>query len=151
MKSLRPLAGALLATLMLIPVVSAAEVELLLPGGGSEASSVPKDGQVSILPVPNREKPKRPPSGSDTEPVLQTRHFGAMAELTCSAADSPNALLVVNNSADPLPPGTRIKWQLGDEQGFFRLIGELEGGATLVADNVLEGPAGGGNCVARII
>lgn len=149
MNRLRLLAGALLATLMIVSAAPAAQVELILPGGDTKttgtisAESVPRDE-----PQARREKRDRP------EPVLQTRHFGSMIELTCAVGDRPYAIVVINHSDEPLPKGTRIKWQLQSDglQGFFRLLGELEGGGTLVAENVLSTRVkDGANCVARVI
>jgi hypothetical protein len=154
MKRLRPLAGALLATLMIVSAVSAAEVELILPGGDGDTrtTETAETGPAGTVPreepLARREKRDRP------EPVLQTRHFGSMIELTCAVGDRPDAIVVVNHSEEPLPKGTRIKWQLQSDglQGFFRLLGPLEGGGTLVADNVLTTSVqNGAACVARVI
>ena len=151
MKSLRPLAGALLAILMMAAAVPAAEVELILPGGGGDTKTT-ETGPVDTVP---RDEPRAKRESRDRpEPVLQTRHFGSQIELTCAVGDRPDAIVVVNHSAEPLPPGTRIKWQLQAEglQGFFRLLGPLDGGATLVADNVLDTRVSdGSSCVARVI
>jgi hypothetical protein len=84
---------------------------------------------------------------------LQTRHFGGVT-LSCKVASTSTDLVVVNDSLEPLPPGTRIKWQLKNEgtRGFFAIIGELGGGESLVADGVLDGRAGQDEtCVARVI
>lgn len=150
MKRLRLLAGALLATLMIVSAAPAAEVELILPGGGGV--SITETGPVDS--VPRDESQARRDKSDRPEPVLQTRHFGSMIELTCTVGDRPDAIVVVNLSDEPLPKGTRIKWQLESDglQGFFRLLGELEGGGTLVADNVLTTRVkDGANCVARVI
>lgn len=172
MKSLRPLAGALLATLILLTSVNAAEVGIINPPGGSGSTELapPRDEPAPPRDEPDRNLPvdpapphyePRPSRDKDSdssmpasEPPLQTRHFGSMVELTCAIADRPDAIVVVNHSSEPLPPGTRIKWQLKAEgvQGFFRLLGTLEGGATLVADNVLRKQVNNGaNCIARVI
>lgn len=168
MKSLRPLAGALLATLLLLTSVNAAEVGIIdTPGSSGSTELAPPKGKpdepdrtVPADPKPPREssKPRRDKesdsSSPSSEPPLQTRHFGSMVELSCAVADRPDAIVVVNHSSEPLPPGTRIKWQLKAEgvQGFFRLLGALEGGATLVADNVLRQQVNSGaNCIARVI
>jgi hypothetical protein len=173
MNRIRPIAGVLLATLMLSPLFTpvltpavAAEVELLPPGGGL---TPPREE-----PVPPREDPApetgtelAPPdvrnsggndsdssSEPDTQPTLQTRHFGLNVELSCAVSRTPNAIVVVNHSAEDLPPGTRIKWQLKSEgkRGFFALLSPLAGGETLVADNVLDGGADQSvACVARVI
>ncbi len=172
MNRIRPIAGALLATLMLSPLVLAPTlayadpVQELLPGGG-ELVLPPKED-----PVPPREEPTpetgtelAPPdltnndsggdsSEPDTRPILQTRHFGLNVELSCAVAGTPHAIVVVNHSAEDLPPGTRIKWQLKGEgkRGFFALLSPLAGGDTLVADNVLDGGADqAAACVARVI
>ena len=168
MKSLRPLAGALLATRVLLTSVNAAEVGIIdTPGSsGSTELAPPRDEAEPPRDEPDRNlpvdpAPPRPSRDKDSdsskpasEPPLQTRHFGSMVELSCAVADRPDAIVVVNHSAEPLPPGTRIKWQLKAEgvQGFFRLLGTLEGGATLVADNVLRKQVNNGaNCIARVI
>lgn len=153
MKRLRLLVGTLLATLMIVSAVPAAEVELILPGGGGDGDvKTTETGPVDTVP---RDEPKaRRESRDRPEPVLQTRHFGSPIELTCAVGDRPDAIVVVNHSDEPLPKGTRIKWQLQADglQGFFRLLGELEGGGTLVADNVLTSRvSNGANCVARVI
>jgi len=155
MKLLRAIAGAMLATLLIAGSVSAAEVELLHPGGGSSDTGPTKSDSGTELTTPRSEptNSRRSSSSSDSEPTLQTRHFGSQVELTCAVGDSA-AIVVVNHSADPLPPGTRIKWQLRSEglQGFFRLLGTLEGGETLVADNVLQTRvSSSAGCTARII
>ena len=88
------------------------------------------------------------------EPTLQTRHFGLNVTLSCAVAGKANAIVVVNQSAEDLPPGTRIKWQLKSEgkRGFFALLRPLPSGETLVADNVLDGAADtAAACVARVI
>lgn len=157
---LRPLASMMLATLLLSVPAIAAEVEILAPGTTSEtkldpAASGPMEliapGSASSSPA---DEPSRSRSSSSSEPTLQTRHFGSQIELSCAIGDNPRAIVVVNRSQDPLPPGTRIKWQLTTEglRGFFRLLGTFEGGATLVADNVLDtGVNRSANCVARVI
>lgn len=90
----------------------------------------------------------------DVQPGLQTRHFGAMASISCKVSAHATDLVVVNQGSEPLPPGTRIKWQLRDrgERGYFAIIGELPAGKSLVADNVLKGGAAQGDaCIARVI
>lgn len=157
MNRIRPLAGAVLATLMLLPMAGlAAEVLPLDPGGGLAPpidGTGPAGGTELAPPTAARESNS---SDSDyiEEPMLQTRHFALQAELSCTVGTTPNAIVVVNHSAEALPAGTRIKWQLKNEgkRGFFALIGPLGGGETLVADNVLDGDASqGANCVARTI
>ena len=94
------------------------------------------------------------PAQVDTQPTLQTRHFGARAEITCRVAGTPNDLVVINASADPLPSGTRIKWQLkgAGKFGFFALLNELPSGESLIADDVVAGDTAlGANCVAKVI
>ena len=158
MKRIRPLAGALLATLLFVPAF-AAEVELLPPGGGLTPpidKTGPADDSASTGPARDEPVASRSSSSSNDypEPVLQTRHFGLQVELSCNVASQPNAIEVINRSAENLPPGTRIKWQLKSEGkvGYFALLGELSGGETLVADNVLPGGAdSGAACVARVI
>jgi hypothetical protein len=157
MKRLRPLASALLATLMCVPssLVLADEVLPLDPGGGLPPIEETGPAGGTELTPPKVAENSDTSSDSDyaDEPVLQTRHFGLQVALSCEVAN-PNVLVVVNQSAEPLPPGTRIKWQIKSEGkvGFFALLGSLDGGETLVADNVLQAPAGqGAQCVARVI
>ena len=175
MNRIRPIAGALLATLMLSPFSApmltpaiADEVALLPPGGGltppREDLAPPREE-----PAPETGTELAPPdrgnngssdsdgdssSEPDTQPILQTRHFGLNVELSCTVAGKPHAIAVVNHSAEDLPPGTRIKWQLKSEgkRGFFALLNPLAGGDTLVADNVLDDRADeSAACVARVI
>ncbi len=154
MMMLRPLASMMLATLLLSASAIAAEFEILAPGLTSETKLDPAaSGPVELNSSP-ADEPSRSRSSSSSEPTLQTRHFGSQIELSCAIGDNPRAIVVVNRSQDSLPPGTRIKWQLTSEglRGFFRLLGTLEGGATLVADNVLDtGVNRSANCVARVI
>lgn len=176
---IRPIVGAALATLMLVPMlgsaptsVIAAEVELLPPGGGlTPPKEDPKPDTGTELPPEVGTGPADLGGGSssdsqssssggsssdrvDTQPTLQTRHFGFQADLSCAVASTPNSIIVINRSAEPLPAGTRIKWQLKSEgkRGYFALLGPLGGGETLVADNVLDGTADqAADCVARVI
>lgn len=153
----RPVAGALLATLMIMPaLVLAAPVDMLLPGGGiTDSMETGLASEVGLIGGGNQGGADDGESSGDYEPpTLQTRHFGPRAELSCAVAGTPNALVVVNRSAEPLPPGTRIKWTLASEgkRGFFALIGSLGGGETLIADNVLDGEVKrNAACVARTI
>jgi len=171
MNRIRPIAGVLLATLLFSPVfpaalttVFAAEVELLPPGGGLDLP--PKEdaslaGGTELAPPTGRETVPASSGGNgsssdlvDMQPTLQTRHFGLNVELSCAVSGQPNAIVVVNRSAEALPPGTRIKWQLKSEgkRGYFALLSPLAGGDTLVADNVLDGDADkSAACVARVI
>ena len=160
MKTVRPLGGIMLATLLLVAAVAAAEVEQLRPGISPDAKLDPAPSASVELIAPGiasssaAEESTNSRSSSSSEPTLQTRHFGAQIELSCAIGDNPRAIVIVNRSEDPLPPGTRIKWQLTTEdlRGFFRLLGTLEGGATLVADNVLDtNMSRSTNCVARVI
>lgn len=155
----RPAAGVLLAALMIAPaLVFAAPVEPLLPGGNLTA---PADtglaSEVDLIGGGQGGGGTTDGSSSrdaDWQPMLQTRHFGPRAELSCAVAKTPNALVVVNHSPEPLPPGTRIKWTLASEgkRGYFALIGPLGGGDTLVADGVLDEQVdAAAACVARTI
>lgn len=159
---IRPLAGAVLMTLLLTPVALAGTVQIILPGGdsppdkssGSELSSAPAGSSA----------PRRGGSGSDAtasyqpaevdaRPGLQTMHFGSVS-LACKVASTSKDLVLINQGLEPLPPGTRIKWQLTQDgkRGFFAIIGELGGGESLVADGVLDGEArSDAACVARAI
>jgi hypothetical protein len=157
MNVIRPLAGVLLATLLCVPAFADPVTEL--PPGGGLTPPIDDTGPTKLPDDPKAEPEqfasRSSSSSSDyPEPVLQTRHFGLQVELVCSVASQPNAIEVINRSAENLPPGTRIKWQLKSEGkvGYFALIGELAGGETLVADNVLPGGANSGAaCVARVI
>lgn len=157
MNVIRPLASALLVALMCVPAL-ADPVEELPPGGGLappiDISTGPTDLPEDTRPAEQVASRSSSSSSDYPEPVLQTRHFGLQVELACAVASQPNAIEVINRSAENLPPGTRIKWQLKGEGkvGYFALIGPLAGGATLVADNVLPGGASSGAaCVARVI
>lgn len=154
MKKLRPLAGLLLATLVFTAAAGAAEVERLLPGGATELTKQEPDLSASVELIPSRPDRSSDSHSSDAEPTLQTRHFGSQIELSCAIGDPTDAIVVVNHSDEPLPAGTRIKWQLKAEglKGFFRLLGTLGGGETLVADNVLDSRVDrNAACVARVI
>ncbi|MBL8594201.1 MAG: hypothetical protein JNK01_16070 [Devosia sp.] len=164
MNKIRPLAGALLATLMLSPLAGAAlagDVLPLDPGGGLppiDGTGPAGTGPVDELTPPGPIDSGSSDGGGDSdyvpEPTLQTRHFGLNVQLSCAVSGTPNAIVVVNHSAEDLPPGTRIKWQLKSEgkRGFFALLRPLAGGDTLVADNVLDGATNQTtDCVARVI
>ena len=87
-------------------------------------------------------------------PEFQTRHFGAQIALACRLGDAPGSIVLVNQSEEMLPSGTRIKWQFRQTRakGYFALIGSLRPGGTLVADDVLrQGQSAAGDCVARIL
>jgi hypothetical protein len=169
MKTSRPVA-AVLAILVMLPALAFAGssgVTPILPGGGLApidpgvdggrepkpdmgTGSVPADGGRAS----SRQSESYDPAEVDMQPTLQTRHFGASYDLTCQVASNTSDLVVINHSPDPLPPGTRIKWQLKTEgkRGFFAINGELGGGQTLVAGNVLDGAdAPSAECVARVI
>jgi len=151
MNVIRPLAGVVFAILMCVPAI-AAEVVPLAPGGG-----LPIDKTEIVDSTPKSPtRVERSSSSSDyvEEPALQARHFGLQVAVDCAGASQPNAIVVVNKSAEELPPGTRIKWQLKSEGqvGFFALLGPLAGGQTLVADNVLPGAAPqSAPCSARVL
>ena len=159
---IRPLAGAVLATLLLTPVAFADRVEVITPGGNAGLTPpITSTEPTETKPVdpPRSENSSSssdssdPPVEVDVQPGLQTRHFGS-ATLSCRVASSSTDLVVINRSLEPLPPGTRIKWQLKNERkrGYFAIIGELGGGESLVADNVLDGQAGQDDiCIARVI
>lgn len=161
MNRIRPIAGALLATLMLLPLAGAAfagEVLPLIPGDGLPPidGTGPAEGTELAPPAssPGGDGADDSSSNYVEEPILQTRHFGLNVELSCAVSGTPNAIVVVNHSAEALPPGTRIKWQLKKEgkRGFFALLNPLAGGETLVADNVIDGGANEAtDCVARVI
>ena len=157
---IRPLAGAVLMTLLLTPVaLASSNVQIIGPGSdpapdksaGSElgsptGSSSPRRGATDAT------SSYLPPE-VDARPGLQTMHFGT-ASLACKVASSSKDLVLINQGLETLPPGTRVKWQLTQDgkRGFFAIIGELGGGETLVADGVLDGEAGSdAACVARVI
>lgn len=168
MNRIRPLAGVLLATLMLSPLAGAAyagDVLPLDPGGGLPPidgtgpadETGPADGLIPPGPIDTNSNGDGD-SNRDADyvpgPTLQTRHFGLNVELSCAVSGTPNAIVVVNHSTEALPPGTRIKWQLKSEgkRGFFALLSPLAGGDTLVADNVLDSATSeAADCVARVI
>lgn len=160
MIAIRPLVGAVLTTLLLASTALADPVEIITPGGQTDlnlmTSTGPSDVSVRLLPSPGDSGSSGSSDSSsevDEQPSLQTMHFGAIS-LDCKVASSATDLVVINRSLEPLPPGTRIKWQLKNEgkRGFFAIIGELGGGESLVADNVLDGEAGTDDvCVARVI
>jgi len=152
MNVIRPLAGLVFATLMCAPAL-ADEVELLPPGGGLNPP-IDKTEPVDSFPRTSNKPSSSSSSDYTEEPGLQARHFGLQVALDCAVASEPNAIVLVNKSAEDLPPGTRIKWQLkgAGQVGFFALIGPLAGGQTLVADNVLQGSASQSTpCVARVL
>jgi len=159
MKRLRPLAGAMLAILLLLPAGYAAEVEPIIPGqpeGGLPSTDNPSDTGPAQEDTPAAGPSSKGDGPSewpfDKGPTLQTRHFGPQAALSCAVADKPGAIVVVNEGAEDLPRGTRIKWQLPGQRGFFALLGPLGAGETLVADNVLNGAAdNAASCTARTI
>lgn len=159
---IRPLAGALLLTLLLAAVANADQVDVITPGGHSglnpEVSTGPAEVTTRDLPHTGYGNSGSADSSHsslevDTQPGLQTMHFGGVV-LACKVASSSTDLVVINQSLEPLPAGTRIKWQLKSEgkRGFFAIIGELGGGESLVADNVLDGQAQKDDvCIARVI
>jgi len=165
MTRIRPIAGAVLATLMTFPSLAlAAPVLDLTPPDGGLTDTKPVDaefvGQLSGGSGSDgggdgdSSDSSGWPAQVDTQPTLQTRHFGAQAQLDCKVAGTPNDLVVINASAEPLPSGTRIKWQLkgAGKSGFFALLTELPSGESLIADDVVAGDADtGANCVARVI
>jgi len=169
MNRIRPFVGALLTTLMLLSAGGAplaGDVLPLDPGGGlppiDGTGPATGTGPTDALtpPGPANPGPSGNSDGGDSssdyipEPTLQTRHFGLNVTLSCAVAGKANAIVVVNQSAEDLPPGTRIKWQLKSEgkRGFFALLRPLPSGETLVADNVLDGAADTtAACVARVI
>jgi hypothetical protein len=165
----RPVAGAILSMLILVsgvalaaPVVDLTPPDLSPPEDSSRttgpADTRPEDPAATgpARQVASSARGESDGEGSyevDVQPSLQTRHFGA-ANVACQVADSSRDLVVTNNSPDPLPAGTRIKWQLKAEgkRGYFAIINALGGGQSLVADDVVEGGAKPGEeCVARVI
>ncbi len=156
---IRQLASAVLMTLLLTPMALAGSVEIITPGGNS--SLVPTTDGIGVESLPRRTGSgsdrdatvSYSPPEVDAQPSLQTMHFGG-ASLACKVASTANDLVLINQGLEPLPPGTRIKWQLKNEgtRGFFAIIGELGGGESLVADGVLDGAARTDDvCVARVI
>jgi len=168
---IRPLAGAVLMTLLLMPAAHADRVDIITPGGSTSlvppASTEPRDEgsdstDTSVDTAPREAASTSSRSSSDSghspaevdvQPGLQTMHFSATS-LACRVASRTHDLVVTNQSLEPLPPGTRIKWQLKKEgkRGYFAIIGELRGGESLIADDVLDGKAEQDEiCVARVI
>jgi hypothetical protein len=158
---IRPLVGAVLTALLLASTALADPVEIITPGGNTGLNppidgTGPADfGVTELAPTGDSGSSGSSESSSevDEQPSLQTMHFGAIS-LACEVASSATDLVVINRSLEPLPAGTRIKWQLKKEgkRGYFAIIGELGGGKSLVADNVLDGRAGRDDvCVARVI
>ena len=156
MTRLRPLPATLMTLLFIIPVpVSAGAVINLLPAGGGVDETRPTDpGIVGPLSGGSRDSSTYEPAEFDAPPSLQTRHFGGRADLSCRVAGTPGALVLTNGGSDPLPSGTRIKWQLKGVGlfGFFALVNDLDGGESLLADNVVNGtPDRSAACLARVI
>ena len=162
MSRTRPLAGAVLMILLLTPVALADRVEVITPGGNAglappSTATGPRDATVDTLPHDGGSTGNATSySGADAreaQPGLQTMHFGG-ASIACKVGATTRDLVVVNESLEALPSGTRIKWQLKKEgtRGFFAIIGELAGGESLIADGVLDGNAGTDDiCIARVI
>jgi hypothetical protein len=158
---IRPLAGAVLMTLLLTPVAFAGSVEIIMPGGNTSLVP-PSTGGVGVESLPRSGGSGKSamdattsytPPEVDAQPSLQTMHFGG-ASLACKVASTANDLVLINQGLEPLPPGTRVKWQLKNEgkRGFFAIIGELGGGESLIADGVVDGGARTDDvCVARVI
>ncbi len=159
-------AGMALAALTILPSHSmGAEVIDLTPprlmpdapGIAPGDSAAAGESRLSFAPTPAREQYAGDGGSSDSvelQPMLPTRHFGAQVTLSCAVADTPNDLVLVNRGLDPLPAGTRIKWQIRSAGlvGYFAIIGPLGPGEKLVADDVVAGqPDGGASCVARAI
>lgn len=178
MNLIRPLASAVLLTLVLgSGLALAGNVEIIGPGGdagikqgdgldggGDAAGTGPADSVPRGEPERNASSNDDSGEGAgygiffspevDPQPGLQTRHFGALATVSCEVAAHSTDLVVVNQGTEPLPPGTRIKWQLRDQRkrGYFAILGTLGAGKALVADNVLDGNAAPGDvCLARVI
>ncbi len=146
---------ALLAALSAALPVRAMDVVDLTPPGSDD------DGTRSYPTEPDR-TPKLPSeekstdsgsAGEDYEPpTLQTRHFGFQVQLSCRISGG-GELELVNESGEPLPPGTRIKWQFRQDRvaGFFAITGPLGAGRRIVANGILGDRAPGGQCTARVI
>ncbi len=160
MAGIRPRHAALLAALLLVsgPAVADQVINLLPPGGftvGVDTHPV-ETGLVNQRSGggEHHDSDSHDPPAFDTQPSLQTRHFGRQASLSCQVAGTPGALVLINGGDDPLPSGTRIKWQLKGAGlfGFFALVNELGGGESLVADDVIAGsPDRSTECLARVI
>ena len=156
MKRLRIAAVAAMLALIAVPaVVMADEVLPLLPHTGNEVNP-PKLSKTDQAPAEPRgsDGSDHSPSEVDVQPTLQTRHFGGQVELICTVATTPGSLKVINQGNEPLPPGTRIKWQVKNPplRGFFALIGQLDAGDTLIADGIVDGDVPvGADCLARVI
>lgn len=114
-------------------------------------------GSEETTPVPEM-KAKRESGGSGSSetyepPTLQTRHFGFQVELSCKVSGQPGSLELVNLSSEPLPPGTRVKWQFRKDRlaGFFAITGPWGAGRRLVAEGILGDSEPKGDCIARVI
>ena len=162
MPRIRPRLAALLAALLLVsgPAMADQVINLLPPGGGGVGVDVEtrpvENGLVHPLSGGGNQhsSDSHDPPAFDPQPSLQTRHFGRQASLSCQVAGTPGALVLINAGDDPLPSGTRIKWQLKGAGlfGYFALVNELGGGESLVADDVIAGsPDRGTECLARVI
>jgi hypothetical protein len=157
----RLVAGAVLMALLCMSPAFADKVDVITPGGGGSTGFAPSTTDDEKGATGLAERPRRDTGGGssfdpaqlEAQPGLQTMHFGGVS-LSCKVASTATDLVVVNDSLEPLPPGTRIKWQLKAEgqRGYFAIIGELGGGQSLVADDVLDGKAAPDDtCVARVI
>ena len=117
---IRPLAGAMLLTLLVTTFALAGEIEIITPGGDTSFVPPAADSELSGLSIESGPRRTGSSGGStdsysppkvDSQPGLQTMHFGSVT-LACTVASSARDLVVVNEGLETLPPGTPIKWQL---------------------------------------
>lgn len=135
------------------PVLADSVVDLTPPLTGDDGTRTTPRDEPDPTP-PSETSPPTARSSDDYEaPTLQTRHFGFQIELSCRAASTAGGLELLNKSGEPLPPGTRIKWQFRQDRlsGFFAITGPLGAGRRMVADNILGDRVPGGECTARVI
>lgn len=158
MTRLRLTLAALAAAALLCSTAAQAEIVIDLTPPGDIEMTGPADTKGKVPVDTDAGGATRSSVGDsympDTQPTLQTRHFGAQSNLACSVAEQPGSLKVINEGLEPLPPGTRIKWQVkgSPQRGFFALIRRLEIGETLMAEGIVgEGAASGADCLARVI
>ncbi len=158
MTRLKLILAALAATTMLMASAVHAETVIDLTPPGDIQMTGPAATEETALAGNDGDGTTRSSVGDsyvpDMQPTLQTRHFGTQSNLVCSVAEQPDSLKVINEGLEPLPPGTRVKWQVKGSslRGFFALITELQIGETLVAEGIVgEGATGGADCLARVI
>jgi hypothetical protein len=136
------------------PVLAMNVVDLTPPTSGHDPDRFsPKDSDPTPESAPIESASGDDSTSEDYEaPTLQTRHFGLQLQLSCRVSGD-GELELVNESTEPLPPGTRIKWQFRQDRvtGFFAITGPLGVGRRMVASGILGDRTPGGQCSARVI